>query len=256
MRGLKSMILAAALVGVASAAQAAAINVTDGNGNQYGNGQGLVIDFNTAAITAPSGGTGMCSPALTSGQAYTLGSVSVRSGVAAAGDVSFGSAVYLGVYDGMPASGANAPHFFGVSTNSISFTTATNGNWQAFNFSTTTPITVTADSTVWNADGSTTPSGHTSANPAGAGSGVLYFVFQTGTDALTGLPGPVVKLQRIDGGPGNEEMSLYHSVVIGNGGPVQSRTAEYQATLTAVPEPTSLALLGVSSLLVLRRRKA
>jgi hypothetical protein len=185
---------------IAGSASAETITVTDGTGNTYGDCYGAAVDFDAAlpAVTAP------WTPALTAGQTYSLDSLSLRNSSADAGNV------YLGVYTGFTGP-STVSGFLGVSTNTVDFSTVTNGAWAQFNFS---GINVTADAT------------------PGSGSGVLYFIFQTGTEAVTNA---TVKrsMHRVDGW-GDYLFINYGSETINpvNGGLINNRALEYKAQIT------------------------
>ena len=223
--------LLASIAGLALLATATAtaetISVTDGTGNIYGNATGFAIDFDSSlpALTAP------WTPALVNGLTYSLDSVSVRDGNSDVG------AVYLGVYSSYSNTGVLSG-FLGASTNSVNFSTTTDGNFVAFNFS---GINVTADNT-----------------PA-AGTGLLYFVFQTSQSFVTGAS-TVRGIHRIDGFS-NYTMADYGSNVLAFGALQANRAIEYQAVVTAaIPEPGSFALMaglvGLGAAMTGRRRRS
>ncbi len=215
------------LVGLFKSGQApaAVITASDGGGTAYGDCLGFGIDFDTSAADFAD-----WTPDLADGQSYNLDFLSVRFGGAQANT----TAKYLGVYSGF--SGGTFSGFLGVSTNAIDFTTAVTGDWQQFNFS---GINVIADSTV------------------GSGSGMLYFAYQTGTSAITGGETTVSTMRF------NTDTTIAQSLssVIAFGTLQAVRAPEYQASLTAVavPEPSTLAILGITgfaSLAARRRNKA
>jgi hypothetical protein len=221
----KALLLSALLgaIAVTTSAQAAtnSITVTDGTGNTYGNATGIGIDFSSTLTVAS------WSPSLTAGLQYAVNSVSVRDASDVAG------AVYLGVYTGNSLGVFTG--FLGASTNSIDFSTVTNGNFAQFDFS---GINVTADS-------------------APVGSGLLYFGFQTAnTDSGNALV--VRAMHRVDGFD-SYTIQQYGNNVLAFGALQTTRALEYQASVTAVPEPSTYAIFiaafcGVA--LFLRRRKA
>ena len=222
-----------ALACIAGTSSAASVIVTDGDGNAYGDAAGFRIDFDSTTIpvvTSTEGvnaGASDWSPALVSGQSYSLDSVSIRY----SGAQAVTTPKYVGVYTGFEAGVLSG--FQGVSNNAVDFALATSGTWHGFAFSS---ISLTVDSTV------------------GSGSGLLYFVFQTGTSAVSALE-TTVGLQRNNGFPGDDQMPVWHSNILAFGAVQTTRAAEYQATLTAVPEPSSFALaLGGAGLMIRRRR--
>lgn len=208
-------------VGVASANT---ITVTDGTGNIYTGANGLVIDFDSSLNPA----TAPWTPILENGLTYSVDSVSLRDANSVAGTT------YLGVYTGI--SGSVLTGFLGASANSVDFSTSTDGNFVAWSFS---GINVTVD------------------NVAGSGSGLLYFGFQSSQsdsgNALLTCPS-----HRIDGF-GSYSLANYGNSVIHfiNGGVISTRALEMQATVTPVPEPSALALAGLSGVacLLARRRQ-
>ena len=139
--------------------------------------------------------------------------------------------MYLGIYTGNSAGVYTG--FLGTSVNTVDFSTIANGTFVAFNF---TGLNVTAD------------------NVPGSGSGLLYFGFQSGTTDSGGslLTEP---MHRIDGSGGS--ITDYGNLVMAFGGTVSNRPLEFQAVVTPVPEPTTMALIGLSgaSLLITGRRR-
>jgi hypothetical protein len=218
---MKVVMCIAALL-AAGSASAATITVENAGTNNYGDAGGFVIDFDATSVT-----TADWIPDLVDGQIYSLDSVSMKYG----GSQANTSPKYLGVYTGFSAGVLSG--FLGVSTNSVDFATAAAGDWRQFDFS---GIQVTADSTV------------------GAGSGLLYFAYQTGTGELAGLE-TTVSTRRNEGFPGDPQMPIYLANILAFGAVQSPRAPQYQATLTpVVPEPTSLVLGGISCILLLSKR--
>ena len=212
---------------IAGSASAETITVTDSLANTYGNTQGLAIDFDTTTAGLNPAITTGWAPPLTDGQQYSVDSISVISGA----EVLVGSGnVYLGVYSGLGEAGVLSG-FLGTSTNTVDFTTTVSGDWETFNFS---GISVTADSVV------------------GAGTDMLYFVFQPTTAAKANSYGDEIRLHRI-----NVDTTIDQALssVIAYGGLSTLRAPEYQAQITPIPEPATLALMGLGALAILRKRK-
>jgi hypothetical protein len=150
--------------------------------------------------------------------------VSLRNGSADAGPV------YLGVYSGNSLGAFTG--FLGASVNSVDFSTVTDGTFATFNFNS---ITVTAD------------------NVAGSGSGLLYFGFQS-SQAASGSSLLTRSMHRIDGF-GSYSVADYGNNVLAYGAMQTTRALEFQAVVTAVPEPASLALFGLSGMALLYARR-
>lgn len=215
--------IAALIAAGAVSTNAASIIATDGNGNIYGAASGFAIDFDASTATLAD-----WTPDLVSGLTYSLDSISMRYGTAQA----VPNPKYLAVYTGY--TGGLLSGFVGTSVNAIDFTTATTGTWQQFNFSS---INVTIDSTV------------------GSGSGLLYFVYQTTTADRSGLgTETTVETQRFNGETGSMATTL--SSILAFGVVQAARSPEYQATVTLVPEPSVLAVAGISAAVLLARRRS
>jgi len=225
---------------------AASITVTEaGNANSYGRTSGVAIDFNTSTPDAA------WDTNLTSGQQYSVDSVSLYlNNWDPAGDY------YLGVYTGLTqdtnggGSADTLSGFLGVSSNTVDLANSDGGakDLVTWNFS---GINVTADST------------------PGSGSGVLYFVFQTGTSALTEMGArPAATTQsfhRIDGtGEENLFSEFLSATIEGSFNDFDeemdlrsNRPLEFQATVTVIPEPSTFVLMGIVGVVgigVIRRR--
>ena len=217
---MTQLVVLACSVGIATAAST--VIVTDGDGNSYGQAGGFRIDFDSTPIPVTTSAEGVAAgskdwiPALVSGHSYSVDSVSIRYSGTQLGT----APKYAGVYSGFNPTGGALSGFLGVSTTAIDFSTAVSGAWQQFNFSN---LNIIADGTV------------------GSGSGVLYFVFQTGTAAIAGLQ-TEVGLHRNNGFPADDQMTAWHSNILAFGTLQTARAQEYQAALTPVPEASSLVL--------------
>jgi hypothetical protein len=221
----KKLLFVLVMLVIAMPASAETITVTDTLANTYGNTQGLAVDFDTTTAGLNPAITTGWAPALIDGQQYSLDSISVISGaevLAGAGNV------YLGVYTGI--AGDISGGFLGTSTNAVDFKNTLSGDWVMFDFS---GINVTADSVV------------------GSGSGMLYFIFQPDGNAKTGTGGDEIRLHRI-----NTDTTINQSLssVIAYGGLSTLRSLEYQAQITVIPEPATIALLGLGGLALIRRK--
>ncbi len=181
----------------AESASAASVTVADGGTAVYGACNGAAIDFN--ATPAPQA---VWMPSLVSGQTYALNSVAIKNSTGNSGTY------YLGVYTGF--SGGTLSGFKGVSDNANDFSTASN-NWLMFTFSNLN-YNLIVDSTV------------------GSGSGLLYFVYQSGTSAITS---PNVTLATDKFGA-DTYMTNSLASIIAYGGLVANRSPQYQATITSV----------------------
>jgi hypothetical protein len=221
---MTSKVMGCCAAAALSAAPVAAQTVTASDGttsHTYGNTSGFAIDFNSTAESAA-----VWSPALVAGQQYALDAIAIELGTS--GSVTTPTTPeYLGVYTGF--SSGTLSGFLGASQNAINFSTATTLTWLDFNFS---GIDVTADS----------------GTPLSGGSGELYFVYQEGTAAQTGENGAdQVPTIRFGAGAATDTTDSL-SDIIAYGGLAGSRAPQYEASLTAVPEPSTMALSVLSGM--------
>lgn len=220
-----------ALAGVSSASMVTVREATSETvtGNTFGGTSGFAIDFNTDTPGADY------DIDLVPGTTYSVDSVTVFSGGNNDDDEKLDADLRVGVYTTLTTvSGADqVSGFLGVSTNTNNFSTIDERGAVTYDFS---GITVVADGT---------PNG---------GSGLLYFAFQTGTEAVTNLQDLVVSLQRIDNGvvPSQGPANYLSAILQSQGGTDfrGDRSPEYQATVSIftgedVPEPLSAAGLMV-----------
>lgn len=218
---MKRVLLVLMCVSLAAIASAEVVEVYDNTGDSYGNTQGFRIDFDASTSSANVDWT----PDLVDGQVYSLDSLTLKadsSNVTATG-------VYLGVYTGYDAGTGTWSGFLGVSDQAYDWGTPTVDTELAYTF---TGITVTVDSTV------------------GSGSGLLYFMYQYGTEARTAYE---ITRATCKWNLGMED-TFANIIDTGNGGVVGARAPEYAAQLTAVPEPATMLLLGLGGLLLRQKR--
>lgn len=178
-----------------SSVSAASVTATDGGTTVYTDCKGIAIDVD--ATVAPSA---VWAPSLTAGQTYAINSVSIKNASGNTGNY------YLGVYTSY--SGGTLSGFKGVSDAANNFSTSPNG-WLTFTFSNINHV-VTADST------------------AGSGSGLVYFVYQSGTSAVSS---PTVSLGTCRFGA-DTYMTNSLAGIINFGGVVANRSPQYQATIS------------------------
>ena len=233
-RSLQTCLAAFAALSLMSVANAETVTVTDAANNNYGNANGVAIDFD-----ATTGLAANWTPDLTS-QEYSINSVTLyqSTGLPGSGSEPSTATVRLGVYTTL--TGETVGGFQGVSTNTIDLSTVALGTPFTFNFS---GISVTPGMN------------------AGTGADIRYFAFQIGDTAITDLRAEStrVPIRRIDAETGSFTDELA-AVIQASGntssGLVGNRAPEYSATITPVPEPSAaIMLLGGAGILgVLRRR--
>ena len=203
---------------LAGSASAASVTATDGGTAVYGACNGIAIDFDATIVPGA-----VWSPSLVYGQIYALNSVGIKNGSGNSGTY------YLGVYTNY--SGGTLSGFQGVSDAANSFSSA--NSWLTFTFSNLN-CHITVDSTV------------------GSGSGLPYFVYQSGTSALTS---PNVTLATDKFGA-DTYMTNSLASVIAYGALVANRSPQYQATITPVvltvpSAPTGLTAVGSNAAAIL-----
>jgi hypothetical protein len=217
---MKRILLVFMCVALASMASAELVVVYDNDGDAYGNTRGFRFDFDASTTSANVDWT----PDLVDGQIYSLDSLTLKSDSANL----TATAVYIGVYTGYDAVTGIWSGFLGVSDQAHDWGTPTVDTVLEYTF---TGINVTADSVV------------------GSGSGLLYFMYQYGTDART-----TYEITRATCKWNLGMDGTFANVIGDNGVIVSNRAPEYAAQLTAVPEPAAMALLGLGAMLLRRKR--
>jgi len=220
------------LAALITSAQAVTL-VTDifNSTDSFGDVQGVAIDFDSTDV---AGNT--ATPALMDGTSYYINDITFRvdSSHAAFGDT---ADVYLAVYTTMTDTG-DLSGFLGTSATAVTITDGGGVNPTTWNFS-SLAIAVT------------------SATDPGAGTDQRYFVFQSGTTAVTTLGAAdniTVPVKRAETAYASSLSGVIRTT--GTTGPLTNRSPDFKATLAAVPEPSTSALLGLAGLaFILRRRK-
>lgn len=227
---MKKILAVLTVSAIAFGVQAEFVSVTDADSNGYGDFSGLVIDFD-----ATTGLAADWTPDLVDGQVYSVDSISVW-----ARSATYDADLYLGVYSGVAKTNTSGAYtygsFLGASDATVNLATVGTGK-VTWDFS---GINVTAD------------------NVAGGGSGELFFVLQTATTAQNQLidVGNTAGIRRIDGGDGSYTDELAAILHDDTEFLKTARTPEYEAQITAIPEPATLsmiALFGVGVLFIRRR---
>jgi len=212
-----------AMFGVSVQADITTNTVTTSNSTAtYGDLNGVAIDFDSTVRTQAN-----WDPDLVAGDEYTIKSVGFRVNTSHS---NFGSTVdiYLGVYTGL--SGIALSGFEGVSDSAVTLTDASGIVSATWDF---TGMTVTPEAN------------------AGSGGDQRYFVFQTGTTALTQLDTRRIPLMRASATYANRLSAVLRR---SNGGLNANRNPDFTATLT-IPEPASLGLIALIGMgLVAARR--
>jgi len=230
-RSYKGAIAAFAALTLLSAANAATVSVRDGANNNFGDAGGVAIDFD-----ATTGLAADWEPDLSISQTYSIDSLTLfRSSTSVSTGI-----VYLGVYTSIGApTERTLGGFQGVSTNTVDLALLNASDPFTFTFS---GFNVTPEQN------------------AGSGADIRYFVFQTGTTALANITGSVrVPIRRIDDTTTPAGFSHQLGALLQNNDPTRilraDRAPEYLATITPIPEPSALALLGIAGAVIAARRR-
>lgn len=217
---LLSTVLGTVLLGTAATQASTYVLEDDKGGNSFGNTAGIVLDVDTTF-------NAFWGPDLVSGQQYTLDSISFYENSNTVG------ARYVSVYTGTGIyDGNTSDTHLGHSTNTIDFSTVTNGSLVTFNF---TGITVTAGSDGW------------------LGEGSLFFGWDndaTRNNNSSSEDNAVFRIN-VDTAPSTVQGAAIYAF----GGISGNRSPELQVSLTPVPEPSVALLSGLGVLGLLRRRR-
>ncbi len=215
---MKRVVFVFMCMALASMVSAGIVEVYDNTGDAYGNTRGFRIDFDASTTSVNVDWT----PDLVDGQIYSLDSLTLK----ADSTNSTVTPVYLGVYTGFDAGVWSG--FLGVSDQAYDWGTPAVDTVLTYTF---TGINVTADSVV------------------GSGSGLLYFMYQYGTEART-----TYEITRATCKWNLGMADTFSNIIGDNNAIVSDRSPEYAAQLTAVPEPVTMVLLGLGGLLLRRKR--
>ncbi len=220
MRISKKTYLAIGLA-IGVAAQAEVIQTANESTASYTSARGFGIDFDSTTSTSDA----IWSPALTNGTTYRINTISVRSGNTENDDL------YLGVYTGL--SGITLSGFLGASDGTANMSGTSGGDLVSWSFA-NTDMRVTSEAN------------------AGAGGDQLFFMFQTGTAALTDLSeGNRTPVRRASDSYANRLSGILTATQA-----QYNRSPDYAATITVIPEPATLGMIAVAGggLLFIRRR--
>lgn len=223
---MKRVLFVLMCVGVVSMASAEVFLLTDGgSGSPYGDTGGFVVDIDTTYNSS-------WNMPLVAGQQYRIESISIWEASDAKSPAD-ATPVYLAVFDSTYAGfdGDTSAEYLLHSDNAIDHTATPDTSKITYTF---TDLIVTAGSDGW------------------LGDGLLYFLWDNDTVRNNWQgSGGVHPYQRIDSNPA---AAGYGAAVFAFGSIQGSRVPEIEVTVTAVPEPATLVLLGVGGLLLRRKR--
>ncbi len=215
---------------VAATASAELLTLTDGgDGLPYGDTEGFVIDFDSSFTS--------WSTTLVAGQSYSVDTISIWE-ASDSGGAADSPPVYLSVFDSTFGGfdGDTSAEYLGHSDNAIDHDLTPDTSKITYTF---TGIQVTADS-----DGSL------------SGSGLLYFFWDDDTTRNNwGTSGGVQPYQRIDSNPDATDPA-YGAAIHAFGSIQGFRVPEIEVSVTAIPEPATMGLVGIfgAGVLFVRRR--
>lgn len=218
--------------------------VVDGGGSNFGATAGVGVQFDASPVPASASGNIAVSE-LVDGGTFSVDSITLS---AAANNLVFDNPLFLGAYTSVgPADGTDptivpVSGFQGISNESVTFSGLTAGDDFTFTFS---GLNVTSNADITDL------------------SDQLFFLFQEGTDPLTQLPSIPNNQTGIDRLANNADVdSRVQIIQVPNSGAVvfrADRAPSINVGVTQiaaqVPEPSSLALLGLSSVFAFARRR-
>lgn len=223
---MKRVLFVLMCVGVVSMASAEVFLLTDGgSGSPYGDTGGFVVDIDATYNSS-------WNMPLVAGQQYRIESISIWEASDAKSPAD-ATPVYLAVFDSTYAGfdGDTSAEYLLHSDNAIDHTATPDTSKITYTF---TDLIVTAGGDGW------------------LGDGLLYFLWDNDTIRNNWQgSGGVHPYQRIDSNPAAAD---YGAAVHAFGSIQGSRVPEIEVTVTAVPEPATLVLLGVGGLLLGRKR--
>ena len=229
---MKKVLVVLMCMGLVSMASAEMLTITDGgSGSPYGDLSGFVLDVDTAYNNSGTSTTGWDAD-LVAGQQYRIESISIWEASDAKSPPN-ATPVYLSVFDSTFAGfdGDTSAEYLLHSDNAIDHTATPDTSKITYTF---TNLIVTAGS-----DGF-------------GGNGLLYFLWDDDTIRNNfQTSGGVHPLQRIDSNPA---AAGYGAAVWAFGAIQSSRVPEIEVSMTLVPEPATMVLLGLGSLLLRRKR--